>query len=43
MFRLGEWRGKDIQDPFEQPKTEFEKVLREIDVCVETWVERLKV
>ena len=43
VFRLGEWRDKDIQDPFEKPKKEFQKVLREIDVCVETWVERLKV
>ena len=41
VFRLGEWRNKDINDPFKQPKIEFEKVLREIDVCVETWVERL--
>ena len=43
IFRFGEWRDKDIHDPFQNPKTEFEKVLREIDVCVETWVERLKV
>lgn len=42
VFRLGEWRDKDIKDPFQQPKTEFEKALREIDVCVATWVERLK-
>ena len=42
VFRLGEWRDKDIRDPFQQPKTEFERVLREIDACIETWVERLK-
>ena len=25
VFRLGEWRGTDIRDPFQKPKTEFEK------------------
>ena len=42
VFRLGEWRDKDIRDPFQRPKIEFEKALREIDACVATWVERLK-
>ena len=43
VFRFGEWRDKDINDPFQQPKVQFEKALREIDTCVATWVERLKV
>ena len=43
LFRFGEWREKDVHDPFQKPKIEFEKVLREIDACVATWVERLKV
>jgi protein-tyrosine phosphatase len=43
VFRLGEWQDRDIHDPFQKPKTEFAKVLREIDVCIEDWVERLKV
>lgn len=43
VFRLGEWQDRDIHDPFQQPRTEFAKVLREIDGCIEDWVERLNV
>jgi protein-tyrosine phosphatase len=43
VFRLGEWQGRDIRDPFQQPREEFAKVLREIDACIENWLERLKV
>jgi protein-tyrosine phosphatase len=43
VFRLGEWQDRDIQDPYRKPKTEFAKVLREIDACIDDWVERLKV
>ena len=41
VFRLGEWQNRDIQDPFQKPKTEFVKVLRLIDSCVDEWVEKL--
>lgn len=41
VFRLGEWQNRDIEDPFQKPKTEFAKVLRQIDSCVEEWVEKL--
>ena len=43
VFRLGEWRDKDIYDPFQKPRKEFARVLREIEACMEDWVERLKV
>lgn len=43
VFRLGEWQNREIPDPFQKPKTEFEKVLRQIDACVEDWVEKLSV
>jgi len=43
VFRVGEWQDRDIRDPFQKPKKEFAKVLREIDACVDDWVERLKV
>ena len=43
VFRLGEWRDKDIHDPFQKPRQEFARVLREIEACIEDWAERLKV
>ena len=43
VFRLGEWQDRDIQDPFRKPKKELARVLREIDACIDDWVERLKV
>ena len=43
VFRLGEWQDRDIQDPYRKPKKEFAKVLREIEACIDDWVERLKV
>ena len=41
VFRLGEWQNRDIQDPFQRPKADFEKILRQIDSCVAEWVEKL--
>ena len=41
VFRFGEWQNRDIPDPFQKPRAEFEKVLRQIDTCVDDWVERL--
>ena len=43
VFRLGEWQDRDIYDPFQKPRKKFASVLREIDACIEDWVERLKV
>ena len=43
VFRLGEWQSRDIPDPFQKPKEEFEKVLRQIDSCSADWVKRLNV
>lgn len=41
VFQLGEWREMTIEDPFRQPREEFERALREIDECVADWTERL--
>jgi protein-tyrosine phosphatase len=43
VFRLGEWRDVDIDDPFQKPKTAYEDALVEIDASVADWVERLLV
>lgn len=42
VFRLGEWQNREIRDPFRKPRVEFEKVLRQIDSCVDDWVEKLR-
>jgi protein-tyrosine phosphatase len=43
VYRLGEWRDTEIDDPFRKPKAAFIKVLDEIDASTAKWVERLKV
>jgi protein-tyrosine phosphatase len=42
VFRLGEWRNTDIDDPFRKSKAAFVEALTEIDASVVDWVERLK-
>ena len=42
VFRLGEWRNRDIDDPFRKSKAAFVEALTEIDASVADWVERLK-
>ena len=42
VFRLGEWRNTDIDDPFKKSKAAFVEALAEIDASIATWVERLK-
>ena len=41
VFRLGEWQNRDIQDPYQKPKNEFERALREIDNGIDDWVKKL--
>lgn len=41
IHRLGEWRDKDIGDPYRQPKAAFADALRDIEDGVADWVERL--
>lgn len=38
---LGRWRGIEIADPYQQPRTAFETAFVEIDDCVADWVPRL--
>jgi protein-tyrosine phosphatase len=42
VFRLGEWRDTDIDDPFRKSKAAYEQALALIDNGVTDWVERLK-
>ena len=41
VYRLGEWRDTNIDDPYRQPRPAYERALAEIDECVADWVERL--
>ena len=41
VFRLGEWGGFDIPDPYQRDHEVFESVLRLIDQGVNQWVEKL--
>ena len=42
VFRFGEWQGRDIADPFRQPREAFADALAKIDEGVASWVEKLK-
>jgi len=42
VFRLGEWRDTEIDDPYRQSKAAYVEALTEIDASVADWVERLK-
>lgn len=42
VYRLGEWRNKDIDDPYKQPKAAFADALQDIEDGVADWLERLK-
>ena len=42
VYRLGEWRNRDIDDPYKQPKAAFAVALQDIEDGVADWVERLK-
>jgi len=42
VYRLCEWRDKDIPDPFRQPRESFEKTLLLIEQGVRDWVQRIK-
>jgi protein-tyrosine phosphatase len=42
VYRIGEWRDLDIDDPYQQPKEAFAKALELIGQGVEDWVERIR-
>ena len=42
VFRLGEWQDLDIDDPYRQPKTAFADALKDIELGVASWVEKIK-
>jgi Protein-tyrosine-phosphatase len=41
IFRLGEWSGFDISDPFQADITIFESVLNKIDQGIDEWIKKL--
>ena len=41
VHRLCEWQDKDIDDPYRQPKAAFADALKDIEIGVADWVERL--
>ena len=41
VYRLGEWRDRDIEDPYRQPRAAFEDALRDIDDGVADWAQRI--
>jgi len=41
IFRLGEWGGFDIPDPYQRDSLVFKSVLRLIDLGVNQWLEKL--
>ena len=43
VFRLGEWLGEDIPDPYRHPREAFEVALELIDKSIADWGERLKI
>jgi protein-tyrosine phosphatase len=42
VFRLGEWRDMDINDPYRQSRAVYEGVLADIDDSVADWMEQLR-
>jgi len=42
VFRLGEWRDTEIDDPYRQSNAVFAEVLADIDDCVTDWLAQLR-
>ncbi len=43
VHRLGEWQGRDIDDPYQKPKAVFAESLDDIKEGVDAWVAKIKV
>lgn len=41
IYRLGEWQGQDIDDPYRQSKAAYQQALAEINTGVTQWVEKI--
>ena len=41
IYRLGEWKDRDIRDPYRQPREAFEAALADIDDGVAEWAKRI--
>ena len=42
VYRLGEWQGRDIDDPYRQSKEVFADVLADIEQGVASWAKRIR-
>lgn len=41
VFRLGEWEGYDIEDPYRRGSEAFRRVRHALEACVLSWLPRL--
>ena len=41
VHRIGEWQGRDIDDPYRRPMLAYEIALGDIDAGVASWVEKI--
>jgi protein-tyrosine phosphatase len=41
IFRLGHWRNQNIPDPYQQPKTAFDKMAQDVRLCVTDWIQKI--
>ena len=42
VYRLGEWQGRDIADPYRKPRDAFAAALEDIAEGVGSWVEKIR-
>lgn len=42
VYRIGEWRGVDVPDPFRRPRADYEHALTLIRAGVNDWAERIR-
>ena len=42
VYRLGDWQGIDIEDPYRQPRAAYEEALEDIEAGVASWMERIR-
>lgn len=41
VFRLGHWRDLDIEDPYGKPLAAFEKMLDDVTISTQDWIQKL--
>ncbi len=41
VFRLGHWRNLNIPDPYQHPKTAFDKMVEDVRLCATDWIDKI--